>query len=51
MLYSLCEPVGYGPFVALMVRSSCFVSFMPLSQHNELDCEENKLEVRLFDKQ
>ena len=22
-----------------------------LSQHSELDCEENKLEVRLFDKQ
>ena len=24
---------------------------MPLSQYSELDCEENQLEVRLFDKQ
>ena len=28
-----------------------FVSIALLSQHNELDCEENKHEVGLFDKQ
>ena len=40
-----------GPPVVLTVRSSCFVSLALLSQYSELDCEENKLEVRLFDKQ
>ena len=34
-----------------MVRSSCFVILRHISQFSELDCEENKLEVRLFDKQ
>ena len=33
------------------VRSSCFVSISAPSQYSELDCKENKLEVRLFDKQ
>ena len=43
--------VGWGPLVELTVRSSCFVSISASSQYSELDCEENKLEVRMFDKQ
>ena len=39
----------------LTVRSGCFVSIMSvlpsLSQYSDQDCEENKLEVRVFDKQ
>ena len=33
----------------LTVQSSCFVSFSASKPIQELDCEENKLEVRLFD--
>ena len=47
VLDSLCEPLSWGPLVVLTVSSSCFV----LSQYSELDCEQNKLEVRLLDKQ
>ena len=34
-----------------MVRISSFVSLTLLSQYSKLNCEENKLELRLFDKQ
>ena len=34
----------------LIVRSSCFVIISASKPINEVDCEENKLEVRLFDK-
>ena len=37
--------------MVLTARSSCFVSISALSQYSELDCEENKLEVKQFDKQ
>ena len=51
VLDNLCQPVGWGPVVVLSIRSSCFVSIRLLNQYNELDYEENKLQVRLFDKQ
>ena len=51
MLYSLCEPVGLGPFVVLTVIGVVVSVLALLSQYSELDCEENKLEIRLFDKQ
>ena len=52
MLDSLYEPVGWGPLVVLTGRRSLFLSVLALlSQYSELDCEENKREVRLFDKQ
>ena len=34
-----------------MARSSCLSVLVLLNQYSELDCEENQLEVRLFDKQ
>ena len=37
------------PFEVLTVRSSCFSTSKPICM--ELDCEENKLKVRVFDKQ
>ena len=40
MLDSLCEAVGLGSLVELIVRSSCFVSISASIQYNELDCEE-----------
>ena len=48
VLDSQCELVCLGPLVLLTVRSSSLVSICSSSQHSELDCEENKLEVRLF---
>ena len=40
-----------GPLVVLTVRRRVFLSVLALlSQYSKLDCEENKLEVRLFDK-
>ena len=39
----------WGPIVVLTVKSSSFVSFSASKSISELDCEENKLEVRLFD--
>ena len=36
----------------VLTAGGVFLSVLAfLSQYNELDCEENKLEVRLFDKQ
>ena len=49
MLDSLCELVGLGHLLVLTVGSISLVSISS-SQHRQLDCEENKLEVRLFDK-
>ena len=48
MLDSLCEAVGWGPLVVGVTVVSVLAL---LSQYSVLDCEENKLEVTLFDKQ
>ena len=37
--------------MVLTVKSSCFVILVLLCQYSELDGEENRLEVGLFDKQ
>ena len=37
--------------MVLTVRRRSLSVLALLSQYSELDCEENKLEVRLFDKQ
>ena len=50
MLDSLCEPIGWCLLVLLMVRVAVLSVLVLLSLYGELDCEENKLEVRLFDK-
>ena len=53
VLDSFCEPGSLGPSCCAMVRSNCFVSISTstYSQYSELNCEDNKHEVRLFDKQ
>ena len=50
MLDSLCEPVGLGPLVVLRLGVAVWLVLALLNLHNELDCEENKLEVKVFDK-
>ena len=51
MLDSFFEPVGYGPLVVLRLGVIVLPVIALLSQYSELDCEENKLEEGLFDKQ
>ena len=50
--YSLkCWKASLKLLVSATVRSNYFLSVLALlSQHSELDCEENKHEVGLFDK-
>ena len=50
VLESFCEPVGFRALLCYSL-SNCFVSISTLSQYSELDCEEHKHEVGLFDKQ
>ena len=51
MLDSFCEPVGYSPLVMLQLGVIVLSVSALLSQYSELDCEENKHEVGLFDEQ
>ena len=50
MLDSLCETVGCSPLVELTLGVADLLALVLLSIYNELNYEENKLEVRLFDK-
>ena len=50
VLDSLCEAVGCSPRVELTLGVAVLLALVLLSTYNELNYEENKLEVRLFDK-
>ena len=51
VLDSFREPVCYAPLVVLQLEVIVLSVLALLSQYSELDCEESKHEVGLFDKQ